>query len=235
MTRAMPLQIIGVDADDTLWHTETVFRLTHKRFNELLGDFADEETLEAKLAEIERENMKAFGYGAKGFTLSMLQTAMEISDGKVSTAVLRELLDAGKSMMTHPIEPLPGVEDALKDLADRFRLVLITKGDLFHQESKLAASGLGSYFSGVEIVSEKTPDIYTRAFTRHGASAETGLMAGNSVKSDILPMLQAGGYAALIPYPLVWAHERAETPSDHPRFREMETLAHLPGWLDEIA
>jgi putative hydrolase of the HAD superfamily len=234
MTRAMPLQIIGVDADDTLWHTETVFRLTHKRFNELLGDFADEETLEARLSQVESENMKAFGYGAKGFTLSMLQTAMEISDGKVSTAVLRELLDAGKSMMSHPIEPLPGVENALKDLADRFRLVLITKGDLFHQESKLAASGLGSYFSGVEIVSEKTPDIYTRAFARHGGSAEASLMAGNSIRSDILPMLQAGGYAALIPYPLVWEHERADKPSDHPRFREVETLAQLPSWLDEI-
>lgn len=231
----MPLEIIGVDADDTLWHTETVFRLTHKRFNELLGDFADEDTLEARLARIERENMKTFGYGAKGFTLSMLETAMEVSDGKVPTAVLRELLDAGKSMMTHPIEPLPGVEDALKDLADRFRLVVITKGDLFHQESKLAASGLGSYFSGVEIVSEKTPEIYTRAFARHGVSAESALMAGNSVKSDILPMLEAGGYAALIPYPLVWEHERAEKPSDHPRFREVEALSQLPAWLDEIA
>lgn len=230
----MSLKIIGVDADDTLWHTETVFRLTHKRFNELLGEFADENALEARLAAIERENMKTFGYGAKGFTLSMLQTAMEVSDGKVSTAVLRELLDAGKSMMTHPIDPLPGVEDALKSLAGRFRLVLITKGDLFHQESKLAASGLGSYFSGVEIVSEKTPEIYARAFARHGASAETALMAGNSVRSDVLPMLEAGGYAALIPYPLVWEHERAEKPEGHPRFREMERLAHLPAWLDEI-
>ena len=112
----MPLTIIGVDADDTLWHTETVFRLTHKRFNELLGDFADEETLEAKLAAVERENMKSYGYGAKGFTLSMLQTALEISDGQVSTKVIRELLDAGREMMTHPIEPLPGVEDALLQL-----------------------------------------------------------------------------------------------------------------------
>jgi putative hydrolase of the HAD superfamily len=137
-------------------------------------------------------------------------------------------------MMTHPIEPLPGVEEALKSLAARGRLVLITKGDLFHQESKLAASGLGSHFSGVEIVSEKTPEIYTRAFARHGGSVETSLMTGNSVKSDILPMLQAGGYAALVPYPLVWEHERAEKPSTHPRFREVETLSHLPAWLDEI-
>lgn len=231
----MSLEIIGVDADDTLWHTETLFRLTHQRFNELLGEFADADTLEAKLSAIERENMKVFGYGSKGFTLSMIQTALEVSGSKVSPTVIKELLQAGKEMMTHPIEPLPGVEDALKALAGRFRLVLITKGDLFHQESKLAASGLGSHFSGVEIVSEKTRETYTRAFARHGGAAETSLMAGNSIKSDILPMLQAGGYAALIPYPLVWEHERAEKPSSHPRFREVETLSHLPAWLDEIS
>jgi putative hydrolase of the HAD superfamily len=231
----MSLKIIGVDADDTLWHTETVFRLTHKRFKELLGEFAGEDELEAKLAAIERENMKAFGYGAKGFTLSMIQTAIEVSDGAVSPKVIGELLQAGKEMMTHPIEPLPGVEAALKALAERAQLVLITKGDLFHQESKLAASGLGSHFSGLEIVSEKTPEIYSRAFARHGAAAESAMMAGNSVKSDVLPMLQAGGYAALIPYPLVWEHERAEKPVGHPRYREMETLGRLPEWLDEIA
>lgn len=230
----MSLTIIGVDADDTLWHTETVFRLTHRRFNELLGDFADEDTLEAKLAAVERENMKSYGYGAKGFTLSMLQTALEISDGQVSTSVIRELLDAGREMMTHPIEPLPGVEDALLQLKQRGRLVLITKGDLFHQESKLAASGLGSHFSGVEIVSEKTPEIYVKAFARHGGAVGSSLMTGNSVKSDILPMLAAGGYAALVPYPLVWEHERAEKPVGNPKYREVETLGHLTEWLDEI-
>jgi putative hydrolase of the HAD superfamily len=230
----MSVTIIGVDADDTLWHTETVFRLTHKRFNELLGEFADEDTLESRLSTIERENMKTYGYGAKGFTLSMLQTALEVSEGQVSTRVLRELLDAGREMMTHPIEPLPGVEEALVQLKERGRLVLITKGDLFHQESKLAASGLGSHFSGVEIVSEKTPEIYTKAFARHGGSAETSLMTGNSVRSDILPMLAAGGYAALVPYPLVWEHERAEKPEGHPKYREIQTLGSLPAWLDEI-
>jgi putative hydrolase of the HAD superfamily len=230
----MPLSIIGVDADDTLWHTETVFRLTHQRFNELLAEFADPGTVEAKLTAVERENIGTYGYGAKGFTLSMIQTALEISGGNVAPGTIREILNAGREMMTHPIEPLPGVEEALTALSGRGRLVLITKGDLFHQESKLAASGLGSYFSGVEIVSEKTPAIYTRAFARHGGSAETGLMTGNSIKSDILPMLEAGGYAALVPYPLVWEHERADKPSDHPRFREVPHLSHLPSWLDEI-
>lgn len=230
----MPLKIIGVDADDTLWHNEPVFRLTHKRFNELLGEFADEDTLEARLAAIERANINTYGYGAKGFTLSMLQTAMEVSDGNVSAKVLKDILDAGREMMTHPMEPLPGVEEALKQLKERGRLVLITKGDLFHQESKLAASGLGSHFSGVEIVSEKTPEIYTKAFARHGGAAASSMMTGNSVKSDILPMLAAGGYAALIPYPLVWELERAEKPVGNPRYREIETLGGLPAWLDEI-
>ena len=230
----MPIQIIGIDADDTLWHNEPVFRLTHKRFNELLGDFAGEDALEAKLAAVERENMKSYGYGAKGFTLSMLQTAMEVSEGNVSTKVLKEILDAGREMMTHPIEPLPGVEEALKQLKDRARLVLITKGDLFHQESKLAASGLGTHFSGVEIVSEKTPEIYTKAFARHGGDVETSLMTGNSVKSDILPMLKAGGYAALIPYPLVWWAEAAERPDGHPKYREVAVLALVNQWLYEI-
>jgi len=230
----MPLSIIGIDADDTLWHNETIFRFTHKRFSDLLAEFADEDAIEAKLASVERENMKTYGYGAKGFTLSMIQTALEISKGAASPRVIQEILQAGREMMTHPIEPLPGVEQALKSLAERGRLVVITKGDLFHQESKLAASGLGSHFSGVEIVSEKTPEIYARAFARHGGSVETSLMTGNSVKSDIIPMLEAGGYAALVPYPLVWEHERADKPENHPRFREVETLAHLPGWLDEI-
>ncbi len=147
---------------------------------------------------------------------------------------MKEILGFGREMMSHPVEPLEGVEDALKDLAQNARLVLITKGDLFHQESKLAASGLGSHFSGIEIVSEKTSDTYARAFTRHGGSPESSLMAGNSVKSDILPMLKAGGWAALIPYPLVWAHEAAEPPEGHPRFRKLGHLGELMSWIEEL-
>jgi putative hydrolase of the HAD superfamily len=230
----MPRRLIGIDADDTLWHNETVFRLTHGRFNELLAEFADEAALEDRLAEIERRNLATYGYGAKGFTLSMLETALDISDGKVAQATLREILEAGRDLMKHPMEPLPGVEEALEAVKERGRLILITKGDLFHQESKLAASGLGSHFSGVEIVSEKTPETYARVFARHGGKAETSVMAGNSVRSDVLPMLAAGGWAALIPYPLVWAHEAADAPRDHPRFRELEKLQGLATWLDDL-
>lgn len=230
----MTISIVGLDADDTLWHNETIFRMTHDRFSALLAEFADNETVEARLAEVERRNIGIYGYGAKGFTLSMLETALAISDRQVSATTLDEILTAGREMMGHPIEPLPGVIDALAVLNNEVKLVLITKGDLFHQETKLAASGLGDYFEGVEIVSEKTADTYRKVFARYGEGPETALMAGNSVKSDILPALQAGAYAALIPYHLVWAHEAAEAPATHPRYRELATLADLPAWIAEL-
>jgi putative hydrolase of the HAD superfamily len=230
----MPVTIVGLDADDTLWHNESIFRLTHQRFNELLAPFADAETVESHLAETERQNIGVYGYGAKGFTLSMLQTALELSERKVSQDVIAEILTSGREIMTHPVEPLPGVLEALEALAERHRLVLITKGDLFHQETKLAASGLGSFFSGVEIVSEKSAETYRGIFARYGDGAEHAVMAGNSIRSDILPALEAGSYAALIPYPLVWQIEAAEAPVAHPRFAELESLAGLPDWLEQI-
>jgi putative hydrolase of the HAD superfamily len=226
--------LLGVDADDTLWHNETVFRLTHERFNELLSAYAEPADIEQKLNEVEQRNLATYGYGAKGFTLSMMETALELSGDRAPACVIREILEAGRDMMRHPVDPLPGVPDALAALAERRRLILITKGDLFHQESKLAGSGLGGYFSGVEIVSEKTPESYIRCFGRHGGRAEACMMAGNSVRSDIWPMLHAGGLAALIPYPLVWSHEAAETPDLSDRFRQFSHLSELCGWIDEI-
>jgi putative hydrolase of the HAD superfamily len=226
---------VGVDADDTLWHNETIFRLTHARFVALLSDFADEAAVESRLAEVEQRYLRLYGYGAKGFTLCMIDAAMELTDGAVDSRVIREILAAGREMLTHPVEPLPGVETALAQLSEHYRLILITKGDLLHQEQKLAASGLGDLFSGVEIVSEKTADTYRRVFARHGPGAEQSAMAGNSVKSDILPALEAGAHAALIPYPLIWAHEAAEIPAGHPRFVELDSLAKLPAWLAQRA
>jgi putative hydrolase of the HAD superfamily len=226
---------VGVDADDTLWHNETIFRLTHRRFVDLLADFADEAAVEARLAEIERRYLRLYGYGAKGFTLCMIDAAMELTDGAVSTVVIREILAAGREMLSHPVEPLPGVEAALHKLAERYRLVLVTKGDLLHQEQKLAASGMGELFSGVEIVSEKTADTYRRVFERHGAGPARAVMAGNSMKSDVLPALEAGAFAAYIPYPLIWAHEAAEAPAGNPRFIELPALAQLPGWVDGLS
>ena len=230
----MTIELIGLDADDTLWHNETIFRSTQARFAEILGTYAPLQRIEAELERIERKNLALYGYGAKGFTLSMLETALDLTEGALSGRAVSEILSLGRAMMSHPVEPLPGVAEAIERLAGLGRLVLITKGDLFHQEAKLAASGLGSWFSGVEIVSEKTPETYRRIFDRYGVKAAEAVMAGNSVRSDILPVLEAGAYAALIPYPVVWAHEAAEAPSAHPRFQELETLAALPAWLAEI-
>ena len=230
----MLITTVGLDADDTLWHNETIFRLTHRRFVELLSPHADEGVLEARLNAVEAKNLRLYGYGVKGFTLSMIETAMDLTDGEVPTRVIREILAAGREMLSEPVEPLPGVETALDQLSRTHRLVLITKGDLLHQEQKLAASGLGDLFAAVEIVSEKDWSTYERVFARHGTGAQAAVMAGNSVRSDVIPALEAGAWAALIPYPLVWAHEAASAPHDHPRYRELTSLADLPGWLDEI-
>jgi putative hydrolase of the HAD superfamily len=226
---------VGVDADDTLWHCETLFRLSHDRFLKLLSDYGDPERIEAQLSATEKRNLRVYGYGAKGFTLSMIETALDLTDGAVSTRVIREILAVGREMLTEPVEPLPGVERALAELSKRYRLILITKGDLLHQEQKLAASGLGDLFAAVEIVSEKDADTYRRVFERYGTGAEQALMAGNSMRSDILPALEAGAWGALIPYPLVWAHEAAEAPQNHPRYVELASISELPAFVDHVS
>ena len=230
----MPITLIALDADDTLWHHETFFRLTQERFAALLGEFAAPERLSALLEATEGRNLGIYGYGAKGFTLSMLETALTVSGERVPAPVLAEILDLGRELMRHPVEPLPGVRAALEELAGLARLVLVTKGELFHQEAKLAASGLGALFSAVEVVSDKNPATYRRIFGRHGTGAEESVMAGNSVRSDVLPVLEVGGYAALVPYPLVWAHEVAIVPHGHARFRVLPALGELAGWVQSL-
>lgn len=225
---------VGLDADDTLWHNESIFRLTQDRFFDLMSMHGPREALEARLAAVEQRNLALYGYGVKGFTLSMIETAMEITGGEVRSELLRELLAAGREMLAHPVEPLPGVEAALARLSERYRLVLITKGDLLHQEQKLAASGLGDLFAAVEIVSEKDASTYARVFARHGNGPAQAAMCGNSLRSDILPALEAGSWAAHVPYPLTWAHEMAEPPSGHPRFVELASIAAFPDWLDQL-
>jgi putative hydrolase of the HAD superfamily len=230
----MTITTVGLDADDTLWHNETLFRLTQDRFRALMADVAAPEVLDARLAAIERRNLSLYGYGVKGFTLSMIETAMELTGGEAPGRVVADILAAGREMLSHPVEPLPGARHALAELAEGYRLVLITKGDLLHQEQKLAASGLGDLFAAVEIVSEKDAATYERVFARHGTGAAQAAMCGNSLRSDILPALEAGAFAAHIPYPLTWAHEMAETPTGHPRFVELATIAELPSWVSRL-
>jgi putative hydrolase of the HAD superfamily len=227
----MRITTVGLDADDTLWHNETIFRLNQDRLREMLSDFADPDATNAKLAEVERRNLRLYGYGVKGFTLSMIETAMELTGGEPPGRLIADLLAAGREMLAHPVEPLPGVEEALHDLAEGYRLVLITKGDLLHQEQKLAASGMGELFAAVEIVSEKDAGTYRRVFDRYGTGAAEAVMVGNSMRSDILPAIEAGCWGAYIPYHITWAHEVAEPPGEHPRFTELASISELPAWV----
>ena len=227
----MRITTVGLDADDTLWHNETIFRLTQDRLREMLADFASHEATNAKLAEVERRNLQLYGYGVKGFTLSMIETAMELTANNPPGRLIADILAAGREMLQEPVEPLPGVDLALAELAEHYRLVLITKGDLLHQEQKLAASGLGELFAAVEIVSEKDASTYVRVFERHGTGAAQAVMVGNSLRSDILPALEAGAWGAYIPYHITWAHEVAEAPEAHDRFAELGSISELPEWV----
>ena len=223
---------VGFDADDTLWHNEAAFKLTQDRFAALLSDHAETDDLMERLLDTERRNLAAYGFGVKAFTLSLIETAIEVTDGKVPASTIKELLDAGRDMLAHPVELLPHARAAVAALAPDHDLVLITKGDLLDQERKLAASGLGDLFDAVEIVSDKTPAVYARAFARHGA--ERGLMVGNSLRSDVLPALAAGAWGVHCPSELEWALERAEAPEDHPRFRRIADLGKLAGLVDAL-
>ncbi|MBD3764313.1 MAG: HAD family hydrolase [Rhodobacterales bacterium] len=218
---------IGFDADDTLWQNEQLFRLTQDRFAALLADHADPDHLHDRLLAAERRNLGHYGFGVKGFVLSMIETAIEVTEGRVPAPVIAELIAAGREMLAHPVELLPHARAAVEALADSHRVILITKGDLLDQERKLAQSGLGDLFHGVEIVSDKTPAVYAAIFARHGEGVERALMVGNSLKSDVLPVLAAGGWGVHVPHGLTWALEAAEPPHSHPRFRHLPDLSGL--------
>jgi putative hydrolase of the HAD superfamily len=226
---------IGFDADDTLWQNEQFYRLTEKSFMDLLADHGDSHHVSSRLLEAERRNLKTYGFGIKGFTLSMIETALEVTDGTVPQAVISQILALGRAMANHPIETLPHVHETLEALAGKYRIILITKGDLFDQERKLAQSGLGDFFDAVEIVSNKDAAVYSRAFSRHADGPDRAMMIGNSLKSDVIPALESGAWGIHVPHDLTWALEHAEAPANHPRFRVIETLAKLPELLRELA
>jgi putative hydrolase of the HAD superfamily len=228
------LTTIGFDADDTLWQNEQFFRLTEKRFAALLADHAEEAHLLERLLEAEKKNLATYGFGIKGFTLSMIETALEVTAGKVPASVIGEIVAAGREMLAHPVETLPGVRETLERLAGDYRLVMITKGDLFDQERKLAASGLGELFQAVEIVSDKSAPTYSRIFDRHGDGAAKAMMVGNSLKSDIVPAIQAGSWGVFVPHELTWVLEHVDAPENDPRFRRIETLGELPHLIESL-
>ena len=228
------LTTIGFDADDTLWQNEQFYRLTEDRFAELLAEHAEPGDLKGRLLDAERRNLDLYGFGIKGFMLSMVETAIDVTGGKVSASVIERILAAGRDMLAHPVEILPHARETLEGLGDTYRLVLITKGDLFDQERKLAASGLAELFRAIEIVSDKNAETYRRIFARHGDGAERAMMVGNSLKSDIVPAIEAGGWGVYVPHDLTWVAEHVEAPVAAARFRQVGNLGELPQLLKAL-
>lgn len=229
------LEAIAFDADDTLWHTEHYYRETEGGFLKLLENYhvTQDEAL-AALHRIEIDNLAYFGYGIRGFTFSMIEAAIQTTGGQVRGTDVQAIIDLGRAMTSHEIRRLDGVEEALSRLAER-RLMLITKGDVLDQESKIQRSGLAGYFKEVEIISDKTEAAYATLLSKHAIAPECFLMVGNSLRSDIAPVLALGGYAVHVPYPLTWAHESAaDLPEDRSRFFEIASLRDLPDLIEKI-
>ncbi len=220
------IEVVGLDGDDTLWHSEDQFTEVQLEFHAMLMPYiADSLDPVAALDEVEHRNLELFGYGAKGFTLSMIETAIEISGGRVSALEIRRLIGLGRSILARPVELIEGVLDTIEELRSMdLRLIVVTKGDLTHQESKVAGSGLAELFHDVAIVSEKDEATYQRILTRAGVAPERFLMAGNSVKSDVLPVLAVGGRAVHIPYHVTWVRELVEHESSFPTLRSIREL-----------
>jgi putative hydrolase of the HAD superfamily len=206
----MPVRVVGFDGDDTLWHSETRFAVTQEEFRDLLRRHVPEADAGTRLADMEMKNLSIYGYGVKSFTLSMIETAIELTEARIPASDLEVILGWGKRMLTGPTELLDGVEETLRGLSGRYDLLLITKGDLFDQESKLARSGLGELFLGVEILTEKNADSYRGVFQRRGIKPEEFVMVGNSLRSDVVPVVQLGGYAIHIPYEVTWQLEHVD-------------------------
>lgn len=227
------VRVIGFDADDTLWENMGNFLDVQGRFLALLEPFSPKAPALPHLQETEIRNLRHFGYGVKGFTLSMIETALDVTEGRVTAPAIRTILDLGLEMLTRPVEPLPHARACLEALSGRFDLMLVTKGDLFDQESKLARSGLASHFRWVEVVSEKDAAAYAGLMARNGIAPSEFLMVGNSLKSDVLPALQAGARAVHVPHVHTWFHEEVPEGLLDPRtYTTLANLGDLPAWLD---
>jgi putative hydrolase of the HAD superfamily len=220
----MNIKVIAFDADDTLWVNEPYFRQTEEAFCNLLGEYATLHELERELLKIEIANLGLYGYGIKGFVLSMVETALRLSNNIISANTVEQILDLGKQMLNQPIELLDGVEEVLETLKGKYRLVVATKGDLLDQERKLKKSNLTGYFHHVEVMSEKDDANYLKLIKHLDIQPDELLMIGNSLKSDIIPVLNVGGHAIHVPYHITWAHEQIEDAIDNERFKSVEDI-----------
>lgn len=227
--------VIAFDADDTLWHNERLFINTQATFKNLLAQYHSPEWIEERLYQTEMRNLQHFGYGIKAFALSMIETAVELTEGRIAGSDIQTIIDATKAMIAADVELLEHVADTLARLTDTYTLMVITKGDLRDQELKIARSGLAQHFRHVEIVSDKSRESYAALLQRHGIAPERLLMVGNSLRSDILPVLALGAHAVYIPYQLTWAHEAADRPvAGQAGYYELAHLGLLPGLLEEL-
>jgi putative hydrolase of the HAD superfamily len=227
--------VIAFDGDDTLWHNERLFVKAQAEFRSLLAGSLDPELIDERLANAERNNLPHFGYGIKGFALSMIETAIELTDGRISGRDIKVIVDAAKRMLEADVELLEHAAGTIAALAGAYRLMLVTKGDLHDQEKKVARSGIWHYFRSVEIVSEKHSDMYAELLAKHAIPAGRFLMIGNSLRSDILPVLQIGGSAVHVPHELTWSHEVAHPPpTGQPGYYCLRHIGLLPGLLREI-
>ena len=225
---------IGFDADDTLWHNESIFEATHEQLRALLARYHDAATLERTLFATEMRNLEPYGYGVKGFALSAIETAIELSGRQLQADEVLAIIRLAQDMLAHPVQLLDGVIETIAALTPTHRLLVITKGDLRDQERKIAKSGLAAHFFAVEIVSEKDTPTYDRVLRRHGIAADEFLMVGNSLKSDILPVLPLGAAAAHVPYHLTWAAERVEAHPQHPHFHPLQRITELPALIRRL-
>lgn len=234
----MAISLVGFDADDTLWHSETHFALTEDRFRALVSPWSESRQASERLLARERANLELFGYGVKGFILSMIETAIEVSDGGIPSGAIQQIVGWGKEMMAHPVELIDGVTDVLDAVGRSYRMILITKGDLFHQESKIAESGLADRFERVEILTEKSPRHYQEVLSRTGVAAAEFVMVGNSLRSDVAPVVEIGATGIHVPYSITWGHEQVTDSSltDGPaaRARSLATIRDLPRLLAEL-
>jgi putative hydrolase of the HAD superfamily len=225
------VKIIAFDADDTLWENETYFAEAEQRFSEMLEDFLPKHTVLRELLHTEISNLPLYGYGIKAFMLSMIETAIRISDKNIPASVIQKTIDIGREMLDKPVVLLEGVEDVLKSLKGRYRLVLATKGDLLDQERKLIKSNLQGYFHHIEIMSEKKEDDYRKLIRRLDIAPEGFMMIGNSLKSDVMPVINVGGYGVHIPFHTTWAHEKIEVDLKSDRFIVLQKISEVPDFF----
>ena len=227
--------VIAFDADDTLWHSEILYAAAQEEYRRLLAPYAEAGTIDRVLHQTEMRNLSIYGYGIKGFTLSMIEAALELSQHQITGGEVQRVLDLAKQMLSTDVELLDGVAEVVAQLAQAYPLMLITKGDLVHQEAKIEGSGLKPYFRSIEIVADKTPQSYAALLARHHVEPSRFLMIGNSLRSDVLPVLAIGGQAVHVPYAITWAHEHVDVPADQQgRYHELEHIGLLPALVNQL-